>query len=81
MTITILWILFSAAVAAAAKMRGRNATGWLLLSVTLSPVAAALFVLALPRLGAVGVSVRLHPDLTPIFEVFSESDSDGDHLP
>lgn len=56
MDIILFWFLFSAVVASAANSRGRSSSGWLLLSIVISPLLAGLLVLALPRLNRIAVN-------------------------
>ena len=45
----LVWLALSVIVAVAANTRGRNAGGWLLLALVISPFIAGLLVLALPN--------------------------------
>jgi hypothetical protein len=53
----IFWLIFSVVVASAAKARGRDPVGWLLLSIVTTPIIAGFFLLLFP------VS---HPDLAAV---------------
>ena len=62
------WLLSSLSISAAAHIRGRNAVGWFLVAIIISPLAAAFFVLTVPRLDAGGAPLENHSDPAPIFE-------------
>ena len=55
MTIIVIWLVLALIVAIAANTRGRNAFGWLVLAVVISPLLAGLLLLALPKMAE-------HPD-------------------
>lgn len=46
MIVIVVWVLLSAAVAIAAKNRGRDGAAWFLLSLLLSPLIGCIFLLA-----------------------------------
>jgi hypothetical protein len=74
LTAIIIWLALAIVIGVAAARRGRSGLGWLFLSLTLSPLIAAILLALLPdrryeevlsRLAAYHAAAAPAPDTTP----------------
>ncbi|WMT78865.1 zinc ribbon domain-containing protein [Bradyrhizobium sp. Ash2021] len=68
MEVFLLWLGLAIIVGVAANSRGRNAFGWFVLAVVISPLLGGLLLLAMPR---GGLDVKVCPECAEKVKVFA----------